>query len=109
MGGREGTLTWFCFWIFHGPEKLSPSKKYVPYARQGPRTRAQAAGAVHVRRCVSTIVVNMKANPPSVQGAPLILEFDTIIGRPAVGQEHDVVFDSAALLAIARGVFRGMS
>lgn len=41
---------------------------------------------------------HMKANPPSVQGAPLILEFDKTIGRPAVGQEHDVVFDSAALL-----------
>ncbi|BCS01924.1 uncharacterized protein AKAW2_60188A [Aspergillus luchuensis] len=83
-------------------------EKYVPYARQHPRTRAQAAGTVHVRRCVSTIVVNMKANPPSVQGAPLTLEFEIIVGRPAVGQEHDVVFDSAALLAIAGGVFRGM-
>ncbi|GAT31002.1 hypothetical protein RIB2604_03702130 [Aspergillus luchuensis] len=64
-------------------------EKYVPYARQHPRTRAQAAGTVHVRRCVSTIVVNMKANPPSVQGAPLTLEFEIIVGRPAVGQEHD--------------------
>lgn len=83
-------------------------EKYVPYARQGPRTRAQAAGAVIVRRCVSTIIINMKANPPSVQGAPLILEFEKIVGRPAVNQERDVVFDSTALLAIARGVFRGM-
>ncbi|PYH66860.1 uncharacterized protein BO88DRAFT_345484 [Aspergillus vadensis CBS 113365] len=89
--------------------KLITIEKYVAYARQGPRTRAQAAGAVHVRRCVSTIVVNLKANPPSVQGAPLILEFKKIVGRPAVNQERDVVFDSAALLAIARGVFRGMS
>ncbi|GCB27584.1 hypothetical protein AAWM_10469 [Aspergillus awamori] len=80
-------------------------EKYIPFARQGPRTRAQTAGTVHVRRCVSTIVINMKANPPSVHGPPLILEFEKIVGRPAVGQEHDVVFDYAALLTIGATVF----
>lgn len=81
-------------------------EKYVPEARVYPNTRAQAStGPNYGAALVSTTEVNQGANPPYVQGAPVILEFQRVLGRPAVPPEGNIRLGPAELLLIARQVF----
>ncbi|PYH38036.1 uncharacterized protein BO87DRAFT_372990 [Aspergillus neoniger CBS 115656] len=82
-------------------------EKYFPQIRQGPSTRAQTAG-VYVKRLVTTTVIDMRTTPPSVQGGPLVLDFDRLVGRPAVAPETNVIFDNARLVYMGRLVFMGI-
>ncbi|PWY79042.1 hypothetical protein BO83DRAFT_461375 [Aspergillus eucalypticola CBS 122712] len=84
-------------------------EKYFPQIRQGPSTRAQTvAGVIYVKRLVTTTVIDMRTTLPSVQGGPLILDFDRLVGRPAVALETNVIFDSARLVQMGRLVFMGI-
>lgn len=58
----------------------------------GPITRARAAEG-RMPQLVSRTVVDLKVNPPAVEGPPVVLEFERMIGRQPVGLgEYDVYF-----------------
>ncbi|KAE8356763.1 hypothetical protein BDV28DRAFT_163777 [Aspergillus coremiiformis] len=66
-------------------------EKYVPEARVYPNTRAQAlAGPDYRPALVSTTEVHQGAYPPYVQGPPVILEFQRVLGRPPVLPEGNI-------------------
>lgn len=92
--------------VDRAPKKIT-IEKYFPQIRQGPSTRAQTAG-VYVKRLVTTTVIDMRTTPPSVQGGPLVLDFDRLVGRPAVAPETNVIFDNARLVQMGRLVFMGI-
>lgn len=84
-------------------------EKYFPQIRQRPSTRAQTvAGVFYVKRLVTTTVIDMRTTPPSVQGGPLVLDFDRLVGRPAVAPETNVIFDNARLVQMGHFVFMGI-
>ncbi|KAE8370462.1 hypothetical protein BDV27DRAFT_169023 [Aspergillus caelatus] len=78
-------------------------EKYIP-TRALP-TRARPAPEYKPLK-VSTIRIDPGVNPPRIQGAPLRLEFEKVIGRrPNPPLEKDFVFTAAELLEWARYVF----
>lgn len=82
-------------------------EKYVPAQVTALSTRSRT-GAQPVFRPhkVAAIALNLGINPPTVQGAPLILEFRSVFGRaPNTPLEQDMVFTAAELLEWSRHVF----
>ncbi|PYH66861.1 uncharacterized protein BO88DRAFT_489600 [Aspergillus vadensis CBS 113365] len=87
-------------------------EKYFPQyigRRQGdsgPVTRAQAALDGFVPRLVATTVVDVNAQPSVVvEGSPLVLDFERVVGRRPVGPtEHDVVIGTASLIEMGECV-----
>ncbi|KNG89920.1 hypothetical protein ANOM_001668 [Aspergillus nomiae NRRL 13137] len=80
--------------VSRNPKKVE-IEKYVPM--QFPQTQAQP-GPVYQAHKVWTTMIDQQANPPTVLGAPLRLEFDKVIGRPAIPpMEHKIVFTTAEL------------
>ncbi|PLB52031.1 hypothetical protein P170DRAFT_471942 [Aspergillus steynii IBT 23096] len=74
----------------------------------GPATRQRSRdppGTYHSEK-VTTIHINKGANPPTIQGAPLVLEFDKVIGcAPNQPLEHNITLTAAQFLKWADTIF----
>ena len=78
-------------------------EKYIPTRALPARTRPAPE---YKPLKVFTIRINQGVNPPSIQGAPLQLGFEKVIGRrPNPPLERDFVFTAVELLEWARYVF----
>ncbi|PYI01623.1 hypothetical protein BO78DRAFT_273661, partial [Aspergillus sclerotiicarbonarius CBS 121057] len=67
-------------------------EKYIPTKpSSGPMTRSRTAGRRIITQRVSEISIDHSTNPPVVQGAPLVLEFQRVIGRAPQPPERDIV------------------
>ncbi|GCB27585.1 hypothetical protein AAWM_10470 [Aspergillus awamori] len=94
-----------------GQRRLIIEKYFPQQLRQGggggPVTRARAANDGFVPQLVATTVVDMRADPPAVEGPPVILEFERVVGRRPVGpSECDIVFEAKDLVEIGGIVLR---
>ncbi|RAK94879.1 uncharacterized protein BO80DRAFT_292504 [Aspergillus ibericus CBS 121593] len=79
-------------------------EKYFPKPRAQPGTRARTTwGPIWEPELISTTEVRHGAKP-TVQGAPIVLEFDRVIGRPPVQPEQDILYTDRMLLRLARQV-----
>ena len=68
-------------------------EKYVPGQEM---TAAGAQPVFQQPRKVAAVTVNQGVDPPTVQGAPLLLEFESVFGRdPSRPLEQDIVFTAA--------------
>lgn len=82
-------------------------EKYVPVQVTALSSRSRTgAQSVFQPHKVAAIALNLDINPPTVQGAPLILEFQSVFGRaPNTPLEQDMVFTAVELLEWSRHVF----
>ncbi|GKZ17967.1 hypothetical protein AbraIFM66951_007845 [Aspergillus brasiliensis] len=112
IGCSGGQVLLVLVFVVSSHERTLTVEKYFPQQlRQsgGPVTRARAAEG-RMPQLVSRTVVDLKVNPPAVEGPPVVLEFERMIGRQPVGpDEHDVVFGVADLIEIGEMVFCGIS
>ncbi|PYH80059.1 hypothetical protein BO82DRAFT_375931 [Aspergillus uvarum CBS 121591] len=82
-------------------------EKYFPQRQPGTRARVAAGGPGFVPQRITTTVVKVGTTPPSVQGPPVVLEFNRVIGRqPVAPRERDVVFAHATLIELALMIFK---
>ncbi|GLA16002.1 hypothetical protein AnigIFM62618_002560 [Aspergillus niger] len=98
-----------------GQRRLIIEKYFPQQLRQGggggPVTRAQAAhGRMDdgfVPQLIATTIVDMRADPPAVEGPPVVLEFERVVGRRPVGPaERDIVWGPSDLVEIGGIVLR---
>lgn len=77
-------------------------EKYVP----GQEMTAAGAQPVFQPHKVAAVTVNQGVDPPTVQGAPLLLEFRSVFGRdPNRPLEQDTLFTEMDFLEWSRQVF----
>lgn len=82
--------------------------KCVPEQSPVTSTRSNQSGAPQMRpREVSMIEINQSVAPSRITGAPLILEFAEVIGRPpALPTEVDIQFSDVELDEWAKYIWR---
>lgn len=82
-------------------------EKYVPFLATTPATRRTVARSTWKPKKVSpTVRINQAVMPPTIQGAPLVLSFKDVIGRPPIPpHERDISLSADTLLDWAMEVF----
>lgn len=90
------------------PERKIAIEKYMPFLATTPATRRTAARSTWKPKKVgATVQIDQAAVPPTIQGAPLVLPFQSVIGRASIPPlEHEISLSAAILLKWARRVFR---
>lgn len=84
--------------------KVIEMEKYVP--GQEMTAPAGAQPVFQQPRKVAAVTVNQGVDPPTVQGAPLLLEFESVFGRDLSRPlEQDIVFTETDFLEWSRQVF----
>ncbi|PWY76014.1 hypothetical protein BO94DRAFT_473823 [Aspergillus sclerotioniger CBS 115572] len=86
-------------------------EKYVPaQPSSGPVTRSRATSLSFVAQKVSEISISLDnpTNTPVVQGGPLILEFEKVLGRAPRHPEHDIILTQEDLMLWSERLFRGI-
>ncbi|RAH50704.1 uncharacterized protein BO95DRAFT_159917 [Aspergillus brunneoviolaceus CBS 621.78] len=82
-------------------------EKYFPQRQPVTRARVAAGGSGFIPQRITKTVVKVGTTPPSVQGPPVVLEFNRVIGRqPVAPRERDVVFAHATLIELALMIFK---
>ena len=63
----------------------------------GPITRAAPLGARNVGMCTTFTTIDLRQTPPATTGAPFVLPFTKVMGRPPAGTERDISLSAATL------------